>query len=325
MFCNRCGAPNPDGSAFCFKCGSPMAAGAGGGMPGAPPPPPPPPPPTMDIKNLKCSACGAPFHLDGPIQVVTCEYCGSTIALSGTGWKDIKAHSMLIPKVIDQNGAMAACKAWMDRGLFHHDTYNKAKLLEAKCQVVPYWIVASSAVSNFTYQDVAAQAGMMGAGIGAGALLGAAMGGRGFAVVPVMGGGTAAQRAGNISGQYQFPVIAVKGLETYQPKEYQFDLTTRVPYDKRKLPGGLNVLNGDVGEDDAKNMAKALVSNLQLTRAHAQHHMIQKIDTQVNIGDCELLHAPVWYLNFELHNGKKEMIVVDAGRNAVMNVPPPSK
>jgi hypothetical protein len=281
----------------------------------------------MDIKNLKCNACGAPLHLDGPIQVATCEYCGSTIALTGMGWKDLKAHSMLIPQVIDQGGAIAACKAWMDRGFLHHGTFDKAKMIEAKCEVVPYWIVSTSANTTYTYQDVKEQAAMMGAGIGAGALLGAALGNRGgTTVVPIFGmGGQGAQRSATIAGNYQFPVIAVRGLQTYQPKEYQFDLSKRIPYDKRKLPQGLNVLNGDVGEDDAKNAAKSLVNQLESLKAHQQHRMISKLDTQVTVGDSELLHAPVWYLKFQLHNGKSEMLVLDASRNAVMNVPPPTK
>jgi hypothetical protein len=231
---------------------------------------------------------------------------------------------MLVPQVIDQNQAIAVCQHSIDHGLFHRSDFEKATIIEVKCSVVPYWIVPASAVTHYVYQDAAVQAAQIGGSVAAGALLGAALSGggrRGFAVVPVMGaGGGGAKRAAELAGQYQFPVIAVKGLETYQPRDYQFDLTARLPFDKRKLPPGLTILNGDVSEDDAKFVAKNMVVQLQATRAHAQHRMVESINTEVNVSDGELLHAPVWYLNFKLKNGKNEMLTVDAHRNAVMNL-----
>ena len=339
MFCNACGAPNPDGSAFCDRCGRPLAAAGGmapgGGAPGAPAPPPPAAAGAnaFDMKDLKCKSCGAPLHPSSGDAVVVCEYCGSTIALSGAGWKAIQNHSMLVPQVIDQGGALAACKRWMDTGFLHHKDFETAKLLEAKVQVVPYWIVPASAVTHYVYEDAGVEAAEIGGSIAAAALIGGAMGGRGGGgmMVPGMmigmgmsGGGNMAKRAGELAGDFQFPIIAVKGLGNYQPKEYQFDLTARLPYDKRKLPGGLPVLNGDVSEDDAKFQAKNLVVALQAQKAHAQHRLIENLSTEVNVSDGELLHAPVWYMSFQLKNGRQEMLTVDAHRNAVMNAQKPA-
>jgi hypothetical protein len=284
----------------------------------------------MDLKDLKCKSCGAPLKPMGGVQVITCDYCGSTVALSGAGWKMVQTHSMLVPQVIDQNQAMAVIQRWMDQGLLHRHDFENATLAEAKCSVVPYWIIPASAVTHYTYEDVAVQAAQVGGTVAASALLGAALsgGGRrgGFAVIPVMGvgGGGGAKRAGELAGQFQFPVIAVKGLQVYQPRDYQFDIAARLPFDKRKLPPGLQVLNGDVGEDDAKFVAKNMVEQLQAVRARQQHRMVESLKTEVNCGDGELLHAPVWYMNFQLKHGKTEMVVVDAHRVAVMNAQKPA-
>jgi hypothetical protein len=263
----------------------------------------------------------------GGVQVITCEYCGSTVALSGTGWKAVQTHTMLVPQVIDQNQAIDVCRRWMDQGLLHHHDFESATLAEVKCDVVPFWIMPASAVTHYTYEDVAVDAAKIGGTVAASALLGAAFsgGGRRVAVIPVVGvGGGGSKRAGELAGQYQFPIIAVKGLDAYQPKDYQFNLTARLPFDKRKLPGGLKVLNGDVSEDDAKFMAKNLVEQLQAMKARQQHRMVESLKTEVNVSDGELLHAPVWYLNFKLKNGRSEMITVDAQRNAVMNAQKPA-
>ena len=45
MFCNTCGAPNPDGAAFCGRCGSSLGAPKAPAAPASPPPIPMPPPP----------------------------------------------------------------------------------------------------------------------------------------------------------------------------------------------------------------------------------------------------------------------------------------
>jgi hypothetical protein len=279
----------------------------------------------MDIKNLKCKNCGAPLKPMGGEAIVTCEYCGGCVALSGAGWKMVQTHTMLVPQIVDQNQAIAACQGWMNKGLFHHRDFESAKIAEVKCSVVPYWIVPASAVTHYTYEDVAVDAAKMGGSIAAGALLGAAFsgGGRRVAVVPVYGGG-GSKRAGELAGQFQFPVIAVKGLEVYQPRSYQFDITARLPFDKRKLPPGLQILNGDVSEDDAKFMAKNYVTQLQADRAKQQHKMVESLKTEVNVSDGELMHVPVWYIKFALKNGKTETIVIDAQRNAVMNAQKPA-
>ncbi len=334
MFCNSCGSPNPDGAAFCARCGRPLsAAGGPGGAPGGgtvPPPPPPAAAPTIDLKSLKCKQCGAPLNPSGNDAVITCEYCGTSVTISGTGLKAIQSHSMLVPQVLDQQQAMEAVHKWMNsQGLFHRHDFETSKLLEAKVHMVPFWIIPSSAVTHYTYEDAGVEAAEIGGGLAAAALMGG--GGRGggnagaliggMMLGQAMGGGGAnmALRAGELSGEYQFPIIAVKGLGAYQPKEYQFDLTSRIPYDKRRAPNGIPVLNGDVSEDDAKFQAKNMVVELQAVKARHQHRMIQKLNTDVNVADGELLHAPVWYLNYQKKNGTQEMLVVDAARNAVMN------
>ncbi|MDE1819705.1 MAG: zinc ribbon domain-containing protein [Euryarchaeota archaeon] len=332
MFCNACGQQNPDGAAFCARCGRPLAATASGGAPagyGAPPPPPPPQQAAapIDLKSLKCKQCGAPLNPSGNDAIITCEYCGTSVTISGAGLKAIQNHSMLVPQVLDQQQAMAAVGKWMNsQGLFHRHDYETSKLLEAKVQMVPFWIIPSSAVTHYVYQDAGVEAAEIGGGLAAAALLGGRGGGAGnllggMMLGSAMGGGGAnmAKRAAELAGQYQFPIIGVKGLGAYQPKEYQFDLTSRVPYDKRKAPNGIPVLNGDVSEDDAKFQAKNMVVQLQAAKARHQHRMIEQLNTEVNVSDGELLHAPVWYMNFQKKNGQNEMIVIDAARNAVMN------
>ena len=117
---------------------------------------------------------------------------------------------------------------------------------------------------------------------------------------------------------YNFPVVALKALTEYQPRDYQFDLAGRELFDISKLPKNVKVLNGDISEEVAKYQAKTLVDQLQSAKAHAKYHMIQQMNTQMDVGDVELLHAPIWFAKYD-HKGKKIVLVVDANSGRVIN------
>lgn len=334
VYCSSCGASNPDGGRFCFKCGKPLesqGAGSGPFVAGSAPPPPGAAP-TGPV-DLKCTACGAPLHPMGEEMVVTCEYCGSSIALSGQGWKMIQTHTMLVPKVTDEAKALEICRTWMDQGLLHRHLYEESKLVDGKLSIVPYWIIPVSAVTNYVYESGGAEAAQIGGTLAAAALVGAALGGggrrggMGMGFVPIMGmgamgagmgAGQSARRAAELAGQYNFPVIAVRGLQAYQPRDYQFDLMAREPFDKRRLPSGAPILNGDVGEDAAQYTAKNYVTEVQAQKAHKQHRMVQQLTTKADASEGELMHVPTWYFTFQ-HKKEQTILLVDGQKMAIMN------
>ena len=121
-----------------------------------------------------------------------------------------------------------------------------------------------------------------------------------------------------MDANYNFPVVALKALMEYQPRDYQFDLEGRILFDITNLPKNIKILNGDISEDVAKSQAKTLVDQLQSEKAHAKYHMIQQITTQTDVGDLELLYAPIWFAKYD-HKGKKIVLVIDANSGRVIN------
>ncbi len=92
----------------------------------------------------------------------------------------------------------------------------------------------------------------------------------------MMGPGQAStKRAYQMDNNYNLAIVAVKAFNEYQPKNYQFNLHERMLFDVSKIPKGVKILNGDVGEEAAKYQAKTLADQLQSEKAHAQYHMIQ--------------------------------------------------
>jgi hypothetical protein len=140
-----------------------------------------------------------------------------------------------------------------------------------------------------------------------GSTMGAGMGGRG-----------GARKSFEISDNYNFPVVALKALAEYQPRQYQFHLDERTFFDVTKVPKGIKVLNGDIGEETAKYQAKALVTQLQSERAHAQYHMIQELHSEVDVAETEVLHAPIWFARYD-HKGNKIVLVIDGNSGEVIN------
>ena len=117
---------------------------------------------------------------------------------------------------------------------------------------------------------------------------------------------------------YNFPIVALKALTEYQPRNYQFNLADRTLFDVAKVPKGVKILNGDIGEEAANYQAKTLVAQLQSEKAHDQYHMIQQLHTDVDVADSELLYAPIWFARYD-HKGQKIVLVIDSESGGVIN------
>jgi hypothetical protein len=340
-----------------MKCGTKIGASPGqqGGQPEAKPSTPATPVlAPSGATSLKCPNCGAPIAPKFGEMVITCEYCGSGVTLGNDGWRSIQKQTMLPIVLAEEDKVVAKIHDLMDKGLLHRHLQESSTCEEMSLSMVPYWIVQVSAMTSVVVVDVVTQtaqtattAALLGVILSGGMGGGRGMGGGGrrrlftprlpsfrlpsFGMVALGGLGAGpsminmyAPRAGSnqrtydMAGNYNFPIIALKALNEYQPKSYQFSLDKRTLFDVTKIPKGVKVLNGDVGEEAAKYQAKALVDQLQSEKAHAQYHMIQQLHTQIDVADAELLHAPIWFARYD-HKGSKIVLVIDAFSGNVIN------
>jgi hypothetical protein len=282
-------------------------------------------------------------------MIITCEYCGSSVSLADDGWKSIQKHTVLPLKISTVDQVNGIITPLMDKGLLHRHLQESSTQEEMSLSYVPYWIVSVSARTSVVAANEMAQIGQtattaalmgvilggMGGGFGGGgggfggrrralelprltmsSVLGASVFGqiRAFG----MGYGGGATKAEQMDANYDFPVVALKALTEYQPKEYQFDIGGRELFDIAKIPKGVKVLNGDISEEVARSQAKTLVDQLQSQKAHAKYHMIQRLTTESDVGDVELLHCPIWFSRYD-HKGNKIVLVIDANSGRVIN------
>jgi len=289
--------------------------------------------------SIKCPSCGAPISPKFGEMVITCEYCGFGVALGSEGWSSVSKQTMLPLVVADRDAALGKMRGLMDRGFLHRHLQEDSKLEEMNLTMVPYWVIPVSARTSIVATDMAQEAGSLAttaALIGVmGAMSGGGYGGRrgggfgyGFGgplLTGAMLGTTMAGPRGNptkayeLDNNYNFPIVALKALTEYQPRGYQFRLDSRTVFDVSKVPKGIKILNGDVGEDAAKYQAKTLVDQLQSEKAHSEHHMIQRMNTESDVAEGELLYAPIWFARYD-HKGNKMVLILDANSGEPINV-----
>jgi hypothetical protein len=253
---------------------------------------------------------------------------------------------MLPLKIATADELDGIIRPMMDKGLLHRHLQETSTQEEMSLTYVPYWIVSVSARTSIiatsemqAIGQTATQAALMGVILGG---MGGGFGGRRrafwdarvgnqvfstgtFSIKPVMmfgfgmmGGGGGPTKSEQMDENYSFPVVALKALTAYQPRDYQFDLGERQLFDITKIPKNIQVLNGDISEDVARQQAKTLVDQLQSEKAHAKYHMIQRMNTESDVGDVELLHAPIWFARFD-HKGNKIVLVLDASSGRLIN------
>src|SRR5712692_9784473 len=312
MYCSKCGTQLPHDAEFCLKCGTRMGQSGpvnqsqtntshiGAVQVVAP----------SNAASLKCPSCGAPIAPKFGEMIITCEYCGSSITLGNSGWANIQKQTMLPLKIATTDEITSLVKSMMDRGLLNRHLQESSTLEEMTLSLVPYWLVAVSARTSIVATDMVAEGATVATTAALfGVLAGGMGGGRrgGFGGAPLLegamlgsmmnrgvgGGGT--RRAVQMNENYNFPIIALKALTTYQPRDYQFALEGRTLFDISQFPKGIKTLNGDISEDAAKYQAKTLVDQLQSQKAHAKYHMIQQISSEEDVSDAELLHVPIWF------------------------------
>ncbi len=337
MFCMKCGAQLPDDAVFCMKCGASQTQGAapfrttysnasdGSSTQQVLAP--------SGVTSLKCPNCGAPIAPKFGEMVITCEYCGSGVTLGNEGWRSIQKQTMLPLKLPDEQAIMQRIHEVMDKGFMHRHLQESSTLEEVRLTIVPYWVIPASARTSILATDMAVEVGSIATTAALIGVMGASMGGDrrgggGFAgplltgaiLGSTMGGGNrgGSTKTYQMDENYNFPVVAIKALSDYQPKNYQFHLEERALFDVSKVPKGVKVLNGDVGEDVASYQAKTLVDQLQSDKAHAKYHMIQKMQTDIDVAEGELLHAPIWFARYD-HKGGKIVLIFDANSGEPIN------
>jgi len=285
------------------------------------PQPQPKPAPTRQVIT-SCTRCGAPITPSQEDLIVTCRYCGYTISLSTQD--EIKKHSMLENRLLTQQAVEAAQK-YMDKGLFRSGVSKEAQIVNAKLRFVPFWVFPANAATQLS--------GVAGQGI-AGEIHQAqeAISDKRssklskFGKLVLAGASAYAEmqqkdrKPRNVvlsfSNYYVWPMLA-RNTMISEINFYDVPAAKKIPFDAGKIPSDAEFLNTEFNEEEARSRVKPEVESKERLIASGKVDTLQSCSTNVSIGDGELVHAPIWFVQYSL-SGDNYVILIDGCEGKVL-------
>ena len=303
-------------------------------------------------KPIMCESCGAPLKIGFGATLITCEYCGSSMTISGEVAKLISKHSMLLNK-ITPGQAVEEAKKWMDSGIFRVGVSKEAEITEVALKYLPVWTVPVTVTGNYSASSsggFAADTRQMTdswkekdkkgflKGLGKLAIKGAAIGAMAYGGGRMMstrgrsGGGalvggtmthgmtTGGQRgpaSGPISKQY-YELMLARRASDIDLNQYQIPVQEKEIFTIGKIPADAEILNGDMLEEEAKARADALGREQVRKELSHQYDTIHALNINTALGEGELIHIPVWFVSYE-HKGVNRAAGVDGITCKVVN------
>jgi len=302
-------------------------------------------------KTIMCESCGAPLKMGFGATLITCEYCGSSMTISGEVAKLISKHSMLLNKITSEQ-AVEVAKKWMDSGIFRVGVSKEATITEISLKYLPVWTIPVTVTGNYSASSsggLAADTRQMSdswkekdkkgflKGLGKLAIKGAAIGAMAYGGGRMMstrgrnGGGaliggtmvhgmtTGGQRghaSGPVSRQY-YELMLARRASDIDLNQYQIPLQEKEIFAIGKI-GDAEILNGDMLEEEAKAKADAVGREQVRKELSHQYDTIHALNINTALGEGELIHKPVWFVNYE-HKGVKRVAGVDGITCKVVN------
>ncbi|UCE16826.1 MAG: hypothetical protein JSV12_04275 [Candidatus Bathyarchaeota archaeon] len=235
------------------------------------------------IQEIRCSNCGAPITFNPGEIIATCQYCGFTCVIE-TGKAFTLEHSMILNEY-NPTQTKELVRNWMKSGFLKPgDLAKSSKILEKNLVYLPFWMVPVTAASK--YKGIFERL-----------------------VPPVV-------KEEKIEKKYDWLVLARKAAE-FPTREYDVPLEGKIVYDFRKVEGFAKVLNSEMDEREAVELAK------QQIEAHHQFLAKQDVDRIIemknyfSIGDSVYIHAPIWFIAYE-YKDERYNIILDGATGTVI-------
>ena len=315
QYCHNCGRELADDMKFCPSCGT-RAAG---------PAPIPVAKPRATELPTSCSRCGAPLGVSREDVIITCRYCGNTILVATH--EEIKTHSMLDNQMQPQQ-AVEAAKEYMDRGVFRAGVSEEARVTGVKLRYVPFWVFPVDAETYYR--------GRKGLGVSElremkhavtdkkesrwGKLGRFAKAATELAIEAAM----AKQRSrpqfrtisNSFSRHYNWTTLARRTMLS-DVHYYEVPLQRKIPFDAGRIPSDSEFFNTELMMEEARSRVRAEVEMKQRELAGEEVDTIDECSSTVTFAEGELIHAPLWFVHYELDD-RDYAIAVDGSTGRIL-------
>lgn len=120
----------------------------------------------------------------------------------------------------------------------------------------------------------------------------------------------------SFSSYYVWPILARKTMIS-EIGYYDVPAAKKIPFDVGKIPSDAEFLNTEFNEEEAKPKVRAEVEARERLLASGRVDTLQSCSTNVTVGDGELVHAPIWFVQYSL-KGENYVILVDGSEGKVL-------
>lgn len=235
------------------------------------------------VQEIRCPNCGAPIPFNPGEVIATCRYCGYTGVIE-TGKAFLFEHSLILNKY-DTNQAEDIARNWMRSGFLKPgDLAKSSKILEKELFYLPFWIIPLEA-SSF-YRGVFERL-----------------------TPPVV-------KEGKIEKKYNWLVLARRATD-FPEREYDVPLEGKIPYDFKRIESFAKVLNSEIDETEALEIAKQQIEAHHKFLAQQEIDKIIEMKTEFKTDDTVYLHAPVWFIVYE-YKRERYRIFLDGATGTII-------
>jgi len=285
-----------------------------------PAPQPRPAPPREMITS--CTRCSAPLSPNQEDLIITCRYCGYTVSMATQD--EIKRHSMLENRMLTQQAVETAQKH-MDKGIFRSGVSRDAQITNVKLRYIPFWVFpinTSTQLSGVTGQGIAGEIHQAQEALSDKRSSKLSK----FGKLVIAGASAYAEmqqkdrKPRNVvlsfSNYYVWPMLARKTMIS-EINFYDVPAAKKIPFDVGRIPSDAEFLNTEFNEEEAKSRVKPEVEGKERLIASGKVDTLQSCSTNVTIGEGELVHAPIWFVQYSL-SGDNYVILVDGCEGKVL-------
>ncbi len=233
------------------------------------------------VEKVNCPSCGAPLKIKAGEIIITCEYCGTAVNLKAE--KPFVFKHAIIPNKHPQEEIEKLVRAWMQSGfIMPENLARKAQFKQINLKFLPFYVVTAHAVTE--YEGVFIRTG------------------------------NPREIKDTIANDYQWTVLGRRSAE-FPEREYKVPLSGKASFDLSLVQG--EFLNAELDESEAEEKVRKEIESLHNYLMKEKVDQIIHSETQVEIKDCEFLHAPIWFIEYE-YKGKLYRLVMDGSTGEVI-------
>jgi DNA-directed RNA polymerase subunit RPC12/RpoP len=287
----------------------------------------------QNLSEMKCKNCGAPIQYVAGENVLHCSYCGSTIMVASLDNIVKVEEHFIIPNTQSNASVQQHCHEWMGKGFFKAKDLPKVAVFD-KIQgfYLPFWVVHAQVNTYWAGMNERTRTVRYGNQTRTETYWEPANGSFDEVVGWVIYArtnmdeyyGLSALNPGAQATTADWGGFSL-GMGLGSAESKGIDLTTGKVAFQAELAKSLNIINGQITQNDANERAKAQVTGYHHRKAEKKVTRLTSCNTTIQIEKTELIYAPLWFVSYNYKGKNYRMLLEGHGGTVISGEAPVGK